>query len=376
MCTEELGLTDKRLRVGVLFGGRSAEHEVSLRSALSVMAAMDRDKYELVAIGISKAGEWLRLDSKALDGPGPALALEGDRVALLPHPEDQSLVPLDNGAGGAHKPLDVVFPILHGPLGEDGTVQGLLELADIAYVGSGVLGSALGMDKAAMKALFLQRKLNIAPYRVFLRKRWRDDPTGVLAECAAAFAFPWFVKPANLGSSVGISKVHHESEFAASMDEAAEYDRKLIVEAAIEHAREIEVSVMGNDEPVASVVGEILPGHDFYDYESKYLDEATQLVIPAELPDSVADEVRRVAVEAFLALDLAGLARADFLIAAKTLEVYLSEVNTMPGFTSVSMYPKLWEASGLPYSELIDKLIALAIERHEEIRSNRRSFTD
>ncbi|GMQ76394.1 MAG: D-alanine--D-alanine ligase [Gammaproteobacteria bacterium] len=372
-------MPEKRLRVGVLFGGRSAEHEVSLRSALSVMQAMDRDKYELVPIGVSKAGEWLRLDAGALEGSAQTLALQGERVALLPHPEDQSLVPLDNGTGGAggpQKPLDVVFPILHGPLGEDGTVQGLLELADIPYVGSGVLGSAVGMDKTAMKALFLQRRLNIAPYRVFLRRQWRHDRHAVQAECEAAFAYPWFVKPANLGSSVGISKVHDDGEFGPAMDEAAQYDRKLVVEAAVEHAREIEVSVMGNDEPVASVVGEILPSHEFYDYDSKYLDEATRLIIPADLPESVANRVRAIAVEAFLALDCAGLARVDFLIAAKTLEIVLSEVNTMPGFTTVSMYPKLWEASGVPYPELIDKLIELAIERHAEIRSNRRSLTE
>ncbi len=367
----------KRLRVGVLFGGRSAEHEVSLRSALSVMEAMDRDKYELVPIGVSKAGEWLRMDTRALEEPAQSLALQGDRVALLPHPENRSLVPLDNGAdeaGGPQEPLDVVFPILHGPLGEDGTVQGLLELADIPYVGSGVLGSAVGMDKAAMKALFLQRRLNITPYRVFLRNQWRNDRRAVQTECEAAFAYPWFVKPANLGSSVGISKVHDEAELGPAMDEAARYDRKLVVEAAVEHAREIEVSVMGNDEPVASVVGEILPSHEFYDYESKYLDEATRLIIPAELPDSVANRIREIAVEAFLALDCAGLARVDFLSAAKTLEIYLSEVNTMPGFTTVSMYPKLWEASGVSYSELIDKLIQLAMERHTEIRGNRRSL--
>ena len=369
----------KRLRVGVLFGGRSAEHEVSLRSALSVMDAMDRDKYELVPIGVSKAGEWRRLDTGALEGPANTLALQGDRVALLPHPEDQSLVPLENaaaGAGDSQKPLDVVFPVLHGPLGEDGTVQGLFELADIPYVGSGVLGSAVGMDKATMKALFLQRQLNIPPHRVYLRKRWRHDGDAVRTECEAAFAYPWFVKPANLGSSVGISKVHNESEFGQAMGDAAQYDRKLVVEAAVEHAREVEVAVMGNDEPLASVVGEILPSHEFYDYESKYLDEATRLIIPADLPDTVANQVRGMAVEAFLALDCAGLARVDFLIDGKTLEVYLSEVNTMPGFTSVSMYPKLWEASGIPYAALIDKLIELALERHAEIHGNRRSLTD
>jgi len=376
---EGYALPEKRLRVGVLFGGRSAEHEVSLRSALSIIEAMDRDKYELIPIGVSKAGEWRRLDAGALEEPGKNLALQGSRVALLPHPENQSLVPLDDGADGAghgQKPLDVVFPVMHGPLGEDGTVQGLFELADIPYVGSGVLGSAVGMDKAVMKALFLQRQLTIPRHRVFLRKRWRDDRQAVRNECEAAFAYPWFVKPANLGSSVGISKVHDADEFGPAMDDAAQYDRKLVVEAAVEHAREVEVAVMGNDEPLASVVGEILPSHEFYDYESKYLDEATRLIIPAELPETVAKRIREMAVEAFLALDCAGLARVDFLIDGKTLEVYLSEVNTMPGFTSVSMYPKLWEASGIPYAELIDKLIELALERHGETHGNRRSLTD
>ena len=218
--------------------------------------------------------------------------------------------------------------------------------------------------------------MNITPYRVILRKVWWNDRQAVQAECEAAFAYPWFVKPANLGSSVGISKVHDQSEFGPAMDEAARYDRKLVVEAAVENARELEVSVMGNDEPVASVVGEILPSHEFYDYTSKYLDDATRLIIPANLPESVANKVREIAVEAFLALDCAGLARVDSLIDGETLEIYLSEVNTMPGFTTVSMYPKLWEASGLPYSELIDKLIELAMERHAENRSNRRSLAE
>ena len=370
-------MPDKRLRVGVLFGGRSAEHEVSLRSGLSVMQAMDRDKYELVPIGVSKSGEWLRMDSRVLEGPAPAMALAGERVALLPHPEDQSLVPLDNGgARDAPGPLDVVFPVMHGPFGEDGTVQGLLELADVPYVGSGVLGSAVGMDKAMMKDLFAHHGLAITPHRVFLRKRWHADPHAVQLECEAAFAYPWFVKPANLGSSVGITKVHDAPEFAAAMDVAAQYDRKLVVEAAVAHAREIEVSVIGNDDPVASVVGEILPSHEFYDYESKYLDEATRLVIPADLPEAVAQDIRRIAIDAFRALDLAGLARVDFLVDGKSHAIYLSEVNTMPGFTSVSMYPKLWEASGVPYCELIYWLIELAIERHAETRANRKSLSD
>ena len=368
-------MAKKRLRVGVLMGGRSAEHEVSVRSALSVMAAMDPEKYERVPIGVSQTGEWFRLEMQALDASLQTLKMQGARVTLLPLPEDQSLTSLDNGVREielSQKPLDVIFPILHGPLGEDGTVQGLFELAEIPYVGSGVLGSAVGMDKAIMKALFQQRRLNIPPHRVYLVKQWQDNPLAVLADCEAAFAYPWFVKPANLGSSVGISKVNSPAQFGPAMDQTAGYDRKIIVEAGIDNAREVEVAVLGNDQPSASVVGEIIFQKEFYDYQSKYLDQQTRLVIPAGLPDNVADEVREIAVDAFQALDCSGLARVDFLIDAKTHAIYLSEVNTMPGFTSTSMYPKLWEASGLSYSELIDKLIEFAFERHAEQRRQRR----
>jgi D-alanine-D-alanine ligase len=375
-------LAKQRLRVGVLFGGRSAEHEVSLQSARSVLEAMDRDKYEIIPIGVTKAGEWLTVDTPALGAPTRVLDEDGDRVSLLPEPERQSLVPLAersvNGispkTGGT--PLDVIFPLIHGPLGEDGTVQGLFELADIAYVGSGVLGSAAGMDKVAMKALFENRCLPITPYRAVLRKQWQADPRGIQSACEAAFPYPWFVKPANMGSSVGVSKVHDASELMDAMSSAAEYDRKLLVEAAVEDAREIEVAVLGNDEPEASVPGEIVPSNEFYDYGAKYLDGATRLIIPADLPETMTRRMKELALEAFRALDCAGLARVDFLVSRSDLEVYVSEVNTLPGFTSVSMYPKLWEASGVPYPELIDRLIDLALERQEERRGNRRSFTE
>lgn len=375
-------MAKRRLRVGVLFGGRSAEHEVSLQSARSVIAAMDRDKYEIIPIGVTKTGEWLTLDAPALDGPGRVLDEEGDRVSLLPEPERQSLVPLEkrsvNGIGATADgtPLDVVFPLIHGPLGEDGTVQGLFELADIAYVGSGVLGSAVGMDKVTMKALFQHRGLPVTPYRAVLRKHWQNAPERVRSTCEAAFPYPWFVKPANMGSSVGVTKVHDASELAAAMDSAAEYDRKLLVEMAVAEPREIEVSVLGNDEPQASVPGEIVPCNEFYDYGAKYLDEATRLIIPADLPGPLTRRLQELSLEAFRALDCAGLARVDFLVSRDDLEVYVSEVNTLPGFTSVSMYPKLWEASGLSYRELIDRLIDLALERHQERRGNRRSFTE
>ena len=375
-------MDNQRLRVGVLFGGRSCEHEVSVQSARSVIEAMDQHKYDIIPIGVTKEGHWLSLDKPALRGPTRRLTARGDKVALLPDPEPRSLVSLAGLNGNGHReskdpmPLDVVFPLIHGPLGEDGTVQGLFELADIAYVGSGVLGSAVGMDKPTMKALFQQRGLPVTPYRVVLRKHWHADPLAVQSNCEAAFPYPWFVKPANLGSSVGVSKVHDVSEFAQAMDSAALYDRKLIVEAAIDGAREVEVAVLGNDEPVASVPGEIVPGREYYDYHAKYLDDSTRLIVPAKLPKAVSERVRELALEAFRALDCAGLARIDFLLSRDDLKVYVSEANTLPGFTPVSMYPILWEASGLPYRDLIDRLIALALERHEERRCNRRSFTE
>lgn len=367
--------TQQRMRVGVLFGGRSAEHEVSVRSARSVMAAIDRSKYEVVAIGVTKQGQWVVADAARLTAP-EATARDGDAVCLLPHPARDSLVPLGGSAEsspGATR-LDVIIPLIHGPLGEDGTVQGLLELADVAYVGAGVLGSALGMDKAAMKAMFRHHGLPLTPYVAVTRARWRAEPERVRAECETTLELPWFVKPANMGSSVGVSKVARAADFDAAMEEAARFDRKLLVEQAVPEARELEVSVLGNDEPIASVPGEIVPCHEFYDYSAKYLDDATRLVVPADVPAALAERLRELALEAFRALDCAGLGRVDFLVAGRDLEVYVSELNTLPGFTEVSMYPRLWEASGIPYPELIDRLIELALERHAERRDMCRSY--
>lgn len=385
------GSGNRRIRVWVLFGGRSGEHEVSLMSAASILGAIDREKYDVVPIGITKEGRWIAVGDPLKALTGGLASADATPVALLPDPSRQALVRLEDAGPGAPTeggpggyplaradedpgPIDVVFPVLHGPYGEDGTVQGLLELAGIPYVGGGVLASAAGMDKAVMKALFEHRGLPVAPYRVVLRKRWRADPGGVRAEIEAALGYPCFVKPANLGSSVGISKVHGPEELAPAMDEAAEYDRKLVLEAAVPDAREIEVSVLGNDEPVASVPGEIIPSREFYDYRAKYLDGASELIIPADLPREVAERVRGLAVEAFRAIDCAGLARVDFLVRRPDLEVFVNEINTIPGFTTISMYPKLWEASGLPYAELVDRLIQLALERHAEKQENRTSY--
>ena len=382
-----------KLRVAVIFGGRSGEHEVSLMSAKSVIEALDKDKYEVVPIGITREGKWL-LTGDPMRALAEGIEAAGGTVLAIPgDPAEKSLVPLLHpggksvskrtaatgtlavvaaapGAGGAAD-IDVVFPVLHGPYGEDGTIQGLLEMADLPYVGSGVLGSAVGMDKAMMKAAFRQAGLPVGDYAVVMRHNW-ERPGGrerIAEELAGEFVFPFFVKPANLGSSVGISKVHGSEEIIPAIDEAARYDRKIIVEEGFD-AREIECSVLGNDEPIASVPGEILPAHEFYDYEAKYFDDRSGLVIPADLPPETTEEVRRLAVEAFLAVDAAGLGRVDFFVERATGKVYVNEINTMPGFTRISMYPKLWAATGIPYSELLDRLIQLALERYRDQRRN------
>lgn len=365
-----------KTRVGILFGGRSCEHEVSLQSARSVLGAMDAEKYDPVLVGVTKAGEWVTMDPARLGQEREAAPGSGALVSLLPDPGRAGLIPLEEeGLRAPVHGLDVVFPLIHGPLGEDGTVQGLLELAGIAYVGSGVLGSALGMDKAAMKAMLEHQGLSVAPYRVVKRTAWEADPIAVHRACEHAFAYPWFVKPANLGSSVGVSKVHDCTEFTDAMENAAAYDAKLIVERGIENAREIEVAVLGNDELEASVPGEIVPANEFYDYEAKYRSEATELIIPADLPPPVVERLRAYATRAFKAIDCAGLARVDFLVRRADFKIFLSEVNTLPGFTTVSMYPKLWQASGLPYAGLIDRLLELALERHRSRNRNRKSYS-
>jgi D-alanine-D-alanine ligase len=351
---------NRKLRVGVILGGRSGEHQVSLASARSVMAALDPDKYEVVPLGITQDGRWL------LNGDPLARLLDGGNGADTTASDvtGRELVP--GASGRAFPPLDVIFPVLHGPFGEDGTIQGLLEIAGIPYVGSGVLASALGMDKLAAKEAFAAQNLPQTPYVGLKRKDWEADPEAAIARIEGHLPYPLFVKPANLGSSIGINKAHDRAGLCAALAEAARYDRKLLVEQAVPRAREIECSVLGNDDPIASVPGEVVPDREFYDYAAKYLDGDSQLLIPAPISAAVAARVRELAVRAFLALDCSGLARVDFLLDGGTEQVFLNEINTMPGFTAISMYPKLWEASGIPYPELVDRLIDLALERHAD----------
>ena len=372
----------KKLRVGVLFGGKSGEHEVSLRSGASILNAIDRSKYEVVAIGIAKTGQWLSGDdSKALLDGVTVPALAGKKSSAKKKTEGAGLT-LQASAASTTAALDVVFPVLHGTFGEDGTIQGLLELADVAYVGSGVLGSAVGMDKDAMKKMFAAAGLPIVKHVTLLRSEWKASPRKCTKLIEDTLKYPVFVKPANLGSSVGISKVRERKELAKAMDEAAQFDRKIVIEEGVSgngklkgkgKARELEIAVLGNDDPIASVVGEIVPDREFYDYASKYDSTSTsEPVIPAKITKAQAKQLREMAVAAFKSCDCSGLARVDFLLEAadpaskKEPKIYLNEVNTMPGFTSISMYPKLWEATGISYVELIDRLIALGVERHDE----------
>jgi D-alanine-D-alanine ligase len=365
-----------RPRVLLIFGGRSAEHEVSVVSAASVAGALDPDRYEVVAVGIDKEGRWHLLPGPPALEPGSTGALpsvredSGSEVVLAREPGSRELV----GQSGERRSFDVVFPVLHGPFGEDGTIQGLLELAGIPYVGAGVLGSAVGMDKAVQKVLFRAAGLRVVPHMVVHDREWLEDPEAVEAK-AADLGYPVFAKPAALGSSVGITKVHEVGELSAAMKHAFEYGRKALIERAMDGAREIEVSVLGNDDPVASVAGEIVPkGHEFYDYEAKYVDEdGAQLTVPADISPETLEEAQRMAVTAFRAIDCAGMARVDFFLLPSG-ELYVNEINTIPGFTKISMYPRLWEASGLSYSELVDRLVQLALERHDAEASRGRSL--
>jgi len=351
-----------RLRVGVLFGGRSGEHEVSLASAASVIRALDPGKYEAVPIGITKDGRWLV-------GTGAQKLLSdvlksGERVSLPSDPTVAALVPLTQGSGHSSITVDVVFPVLHGTFGEDGTVQGLLELANLPYVGTGVLASAVGMDKDVQKRLFKEAGLPIVPFLAISRAQWERDRAGV-SKRIQKFRFPVFVKPATLGSSVGMTRVKSSKELGAAMDFAAEFALKIVVERAV-NAREIEVSVLGNDEIRASVPGEIIPHREFYDYTAKYLEQGTSLVIPARLTKKQTKVFQEYAVRSFQAIEGTAMARCDFFLERRTGKIFINELNTIPGFTSISMYPKLWEASGLPYPQLIDRLIELALELHRE----------
>jgi len=353
----------KRLRVGVLFGGRSGEHEVSLASAASVIRALDPQKYEAVPIGISKDGRWLVGTSaqKML----PEVLKSGERVVLPPDPSAAALVPLSMAAGQPSVKVDVMFPVLHGTFGEDGTVQGLLELAGLPYVGAGVLGSAVGMDKDLQKRLFKEAGLPIVPYLAIRRSEWEKDRAGVTRLIRKKLRFPVFVKPATLGSSVGMTRVASAGEIGKAMDVAAEFALKIVVERGIA-GREIEVSVLGNDEVRASIPGEIVPHREFYDYAAKYLEEGTKLLIPAPLTKPQVAKFQDYAVRAFQAIEGTGMARCDFFLEKRTGKIYVNELNTIPGFTSISMYPKMWEASGLSYPELIDRLIELAFALHRE----------
>ncbi|HXY09216.1 MAG TPA: D-alanine--D-alanine ligase family protein [Terriglobales bacterium] len=399
----------KKLRVGILFGGRSGEHEVSLLSAASVFSAIDKNKYEVVPIGITKEGHWVTASDaqRLLAGqgvpaapthrragdpeatPGAAVLAKGEAVIVPPEPQSHGgpLNPLQTDAAShalsrraADRAInvDIIFPVLHGTFGEDGTIQGLLELADMPYVGAGVLGSAAGMDKDIMKALFRAAGLPLVKHVTILRGDWAAQPKEVRRRIERQLKYPVFVKPANLGSSVGISKVHDSSQLASGIEEAAKFDRKIVIEQGVggkkQKARELECSVLGNDHPEASLPGEIVPSKEFYDYEAKYLDEGSELVIPARLTQRESKTVQQLAIRAFQAVDCSGLARVDFLMEPKTRRIYVNEINTMPGFTAISMYPKLWAASGLSYSQLIERLIELGMERHQEKKKNQYSL--
>ncbi len=366
----------KKIRLGILFGGRSGEHEVSLTSAASVLKALDPARYEVVPIGITREGKWLV--GSAADKLLPEVLQNGQPVIPSVNPSGPKLIPVGHDSvfpRDAAPAVDVIFPVLHGTFGEDGTVQGLLELADLPYVGAGVLGSAAGMDKDLMKRLFRDAGLPVVDWILVLRKEWEQEPASISRRARRKIGFPLFVKPANLGSSVGISKVCRAQELAAAMDLAAQYDRKILIEKAVD-AREIECSVLGNDHPAASVPGEILPVNEFYDYEAKYVKEGSQLIIPAKLSARAARQVQEYSIRAFQAVDCAGMARVDFLLERQSGRLYVNEINTIPGFTPISMYPKLWEASGLPYPKLIDRLVELALERHAEKARTRYSFAD
>jgi D-alanine-D-alanine ligase len=364
----------KKIRLGILFGGRSGEHEVSLTSAASLLKALDPAKYEVVPIGITRQGRWLL--GSAADKLLPGVLKNGKPVTPSVDPTGPGLIPLslaERGPSNRRPAVDVIFPVLHGTFGEDGTLQGLLELAGIPYVGAGVLGSAVGMDKDVMKRLFRDAGLPVVPWIVILRGKWVEEPRTARKLIEREIGYPLFVKPANLGSSVGISKVRRARELAPALDLAARYDRKILVEKAVD-AREIECSVLGNDRPEASVSGEVVPINEFYDYEAKYIKEGSELIIPAKLTKRQSATVRKLAVAAFRAVDCAGMARVDFLMDRKSGTVFVNEINTIPGFTPISMYPKLWEASGIPYPRLVDRLVALALERHREKRRTRYQY--
>lgn len=361
-----------RKRVGVIFGGRSGEHDVSLMSSRSVLAVLDPQKYEVFQIGITRQGAWVTgadvwsaLDSGTVDGLSTAV--------ILPEPGRATLYSMPGSTLEAVSELDVLFPVLHGTYGEDGTLQGLLEMADLAYVGAGVLGSSVAMDKALFKDVMRAKGLPVAEAVLVTRHEIQDNLQGVI-DRVEVLGYPIFTKPANLGSSVGITRCRGRSDLHEGLLEAARFDRRVLVEKGVPDAREIEISVLGNDQPIASVPGEIRPGDEFYSYEAKYIMDSSELIIPAPLPQPLTERLQAIAVQAYQAIDCAGMARVDFLINAVSGELFISEINTIPGFTKISMYPKLWEASGLSYRDLVDRLIELALERKADRDHTERQY--
>lgn len=363
-----------KLKIGVLFGGRSAEHEVSIVSAASVINALDKSKYDIIPIGITKEGRWLSAVNaiQLLKDHSPIEQLP--EHVLLPDPRKQSLVNISGAFPQNAQKLDVVFPLIHGTYGEDGVIQGLFELADIPYVGAGVLGSAVGMDKVIAKELLKAANIPVAPGLSFLYSDFQKKQKHYVIEIERKIKYPCFVKPPNQGSSVGISKAHNKKELVAAIHLAGNYDRKILIEKAIAKPREIELSVMGNDDPLVSVPGEIIPSNEFYDYDAKYVDGKSTAHIPAKLTKAVIKKLQEYSLKAFKVLDCAGMARVDFLV-QRSGKIFLNEINTIPGFTSISMYPKLWEASGISYAELLDRLITYALERHESKNRLRTNYT-
>lgn len=365
--------SSKKLRVAVLFGGRSGEHEVSLMSARSVMAALDPAKYEIFPVGITHEGGWL-VGEHVLEKLEQGKTASLDHAFLFPEPGHPALYAIRNMKHVKISDIDVFFPVLHGTFGEDGTMQGLFELADVAYVGAGVAGSAVGMDKGIFKDVMRANGIPVVDWVILRRSEIEQDMEAAIRKAETLGAYPLFTKPANLGSSVGITKCNSRADLGEGLMEAAAFDRRILVERGVVHPREIEVSVLGNDEPIASVCGEVLPSREFYSYESKYVDGTSGLVIPAQLPEETASQIREYAVRAYKAIDCAGMARADFFLEQETGRILLNELNTLPGFTSISMYPKLWNATGVSYPELVDRLIQLALERKAERDATVREF--
>lgn len=373
---------DDRLRVGVIFGGRSGEHEISLMSAASVLSVLDEQKYNVIQVGVSHDGVWLSGEN-VLDALSRGDTSSLDVVTLPPDPVNHGLYRFKSGKNNLKtdpveliSTLDIVFPVLHGSFGEDGTLQGLLEMADVTYVGAGVLGSAVGMDKALFRDVMLANNIPVVDSILILRSNIETDIDDAILRAESMSNYPLFVKPANLGSSVGVTKCHTRSDLIEGLMEAAQFDRRVLVQKAI-NAREIEVSVLGNDSPIASIPGEIIPSREFYSYEAKYIDDESELLIPAPIDGETADFARELALKAYKAIDCSGMARVDFFLEKDTGELFVNELNTIPGFTKISMYPKLWNASGITYPDLINRLIDLALERKSDRdRTSRRYSVD